>query len=650
MSFGSTAERTIDMANIATFEKGTSQLLMGNEAIARGALEAGIGFAAAYPGTPSSEIIGSLAEVAKDAGIYVEWSINEKVALEAAAAAAFAGVRSIVAMKQNGLSVALDYLMGLALTGTRAGIVLVTCDDPGALSSTEEEDSRIVAKWACLPLLEPGTFQEEKDMTRWAYDLSEELKSVVLIRGVTRTSHARGDVEVGERVPPLRQAKFEPSNPLEFTSLPAPFKHLAANQKMDKAREIFESSPFNWYQGPDKPDLLIVTCGSGWFYSLEAVTALELEKSVGILKLGTTWPLPEKLVREHLTRAEEVLVVEEIDPFLEGNLKELVGEDPSAVGPTKFYGKRSGHIPVAGEINPDIVTAALARILDIEHRPVQPQYSQKALALTSQFTHGRMVGFCAGCPHRATFWSIKNAIKLDGRNGFVSGDIGCYSMAVGPAGYWQIKTMQSMGSGTGMACGFGKLAEFGFTQPVIAVCGDSTFYHATIPAIISGIYNRANFTLLVLDNSATAMTGFQPHPGTGRSAMGEPAPTVDIPTLCRALGVRVEETDPFDLTGTTDKLLDLMRDDGGVRVMVVKRECALVRARREKPAYKMRIDVERCLGESCGCSRLCSRVFQCPALMWDAEKGVAAIDSVLCAGCGVCADICPSGAIIRETA
>jgi indolepyruvate ferredoxin oxidoreductase alpha subunit len=638
------------MANIATFEGGTSQLLMGNEAIARGALEAGIGFAAAYPGTPSSEIVGSLAEVAKDAGIYVEWSINEKVALEAAAAAAFAGVRSIVAMKQNGLSVALDYLMGLALTGTRAGIVLVTCDDPGALSSTEEEDSRIVAKWACLPLLEPGTFQEEKDMTRWAYELSEELKSVVLIRGVTRTSHARGDVEVGERVPPLRQAKFEPSNPLEFTSLPAPFKHLAANQKMDKARELFESSPFNWYRGPDKPDLLIVTCGSGWFYSLEAVTALELEKSVGILKLGTTWPLPEKLVREHLSRAEEVLVVEEIDPFLEGNLKELVGEDPSAVGPTKFYGKRSGHIPIAGEINPDIVTAALARILDIEHRPVQPQYSQKALALTSQFTHGRMVGFCAGCPHRATFWSIKNAIKLDGRNGFVSGDIGCYSMAVGPAGYWQIKTMQSMGSGTGMACGFGRLAEFGFTQPVIAVCGDSTFYHATIPAIISGIYNRANFTLLVLDNSATAMTGFQPHPGTGRSATGEPAPTVDIPTLCRALGVRVEETDPFDLAGTTDKLLDLMRDDGGVRVMVVKRECALVRARREKPAYKMRIDAERCLGESCGCSRLCSRVFQCPALMWDAEHGVAAIDAVLCAGCGVCADICPAGAIIRETA
>jgi indolepyruvate ferredoxin oxidoreductase alpha subunit len=638
------------MVNLATFDRGSRQLLMGNEAIARGALEAGIGFASAYPGNPSSEIIGSLAEVAKDAGIYVEWAVNEKVALEAAAAAAFCGVRSIAAMKHNGLNVVLDYLMGLALTGTKAGIVLVTCDDPGALSSTEEEDSRIVAKWACLPLLEPGTFQEEKDMTRWAYELSEELKSLVLIRGVTRTSHARGDVEIGERIEPMREAKFEPSNPIEFTSMPAPFKHRLANQKMERAQEIFESSPFNWYEGAEKPDLLIVTSGSGWFYSLEAVKALDLGKSVGILKLGTTWPLPEKIVRQHLARANEVLVVEEIDPFLEGNLKELIGEDATGIGPIRFYGKRSGHIPIAGEINPDVVTAALAKILDIEHRPVEPQYSQKALALTSQFTHGRMVGFCAGCPHRATFWSIKNAIKLDGRNGFVSGDIGCYSLAVGPAGYGQIKTMQSMGSGAGMACGFGNLSEFGMTQPVVAVCGDSTFYHATIPAIISGIYNRANFTLLVLDNSATAMTGFQPHPGTGRNAVGEETRTVDIPTLCRALGVRVEETDPFDLTGTTEKLLDLMRDESGVRVLVVKRECALVRARREAPEFKMRIDEERCLGESCGCSRLCSRVFQCPALTWDAAKGVAGIDEVLCAGCGVCAGICPAGAIVREKA
>jgi indolepyruvate ferredoxin oxidoreductase alpha subunit len=636
------------MANVATFEPGTAQLLMGNEGIARGALEAGIGFAAAYPGTPSSEIIGTLAEVAKEAGIYVEWSVNEKVALEAAAAASFAGVRAIVAMKQNGLNVALDFLMGLGMTGTNAGLVLVTCDDPGAHSSTEEEDSRPVARWACLPLLEPATFQEEKDMARWAFELSETLETVCLLRGVTRTSHARGDVRLGEVLPPNREAKFEADVPLQYTSLPASLKHGLAHQKMDRAREIFEDSPFNWYEGPERPQLLIVTCGSGWFYSLEAVEALGVGKAVGILKLGTTWPLPEKLVRRHLAGAEKVLVVEEIDPFLEGSLKELVGEDPAAVGPVEFHGKRSGDIPISGEINPDIVTNAISRILGKEHEPVDADYAQKALQLTAGFTHPRLVGFCAGCPHRATFWAVKNALKMDGRGGFVTGDIGCYTMALGPTGFWQLKTAQAMGSAAGMACGFGKLSEFGFKQPVVAACGDSTFFHATIPALISGIYNRADFTLLVLDNSATAMTGFQPHPGTGATAMGEAAPAIDIAAVCRALGVRVEVADPFDLKATTEKLLDLIQDEGGVRVLVSRRECALVRGRREKPAYRMRVDAARCIGESCGCARLCTRVFQCPGLIWDAAEGVARIDEVICTGCGVCADVCPGGAIIRE--
>ena len=638
------------MTNIAGGKAGTRELLMGNEAIARGALEAGVGFAAAYPGTPSSEVIGTLADVAKDGKIYAEWSVNEKVAVEAAAAASFAGVRAIVAMKQNGINVASDFLMTLNLTGTKAGLVLMACDDPSALSSTNEQDSRPFAKWADLPLLEPATFQEAKDMTRWAFELSEEIGNPCIVRTVTRISHARGDVRLGEPARPARRAKFAPASPVEFASLPAPPKHHLMIQKLEKAREIYESSRFNSYIGPERPELLIVTSGACWFYSLEAVKALDVEASVGILKLGTTWPLPEKLVREHLARTEQVLVVEEVAPFLEGNLKELVGDRAATVGPLTFYGKRSGHVPDSGELNPDLVTQSLGSVLGVEKQGVAPEYAEKAQQLTGAHTHMRALGFCAGCPHRATFWSIKNALKLDGRGGFVTGDIGCYTMALGPTGYSQVKTVQAMGSGVGLACGFGKLDRAGFDQPVVAVVGDSTFFHATIPALINGVYNRSNFTLVILDNRATAMTGFQPHPGTGATAMGEATPAVDIEGLCRSLGVRVESTDPFDLEGTTEKLLDLMRDDGGVRVLVSRQTCALVRAKEEPAAYKVWVDAERCRGDACGCARLCARVFQCPGIIWDAATETAKIDEVICNGCGVCVDICAAAAIQRQAA
>jgi len=638
------------MTSITAYEPGASQLLMGNEAIARGALEAGLGFASAYPGNPSSEIIGSLAEVAREMDIYVEWSVNEKVALEAAAAASFAGVRAIVAMKQNGLNVASDFLMNLNLTGTNAGLVLVLCDDPAGLSSTNEQDSRSIAKWAELPLLEPATFQEAKDMARWAFELSEQIKNVCLIRSVTRVSHARGDVRLAELKSPNRTARFAPTMLAQYTPFLVTLKHNMLHQKVKQAREIFETSPFNWYTGPEKPELLMVTCGSGWYYSLEAVKALGVEDTVGILKLGTTWPLPERLVQEHLARTDKVLVVEEVDAFLEGNLKELVGETFSSLGPLTFYGKRSGHLPTIGELDPDRVMAAISTILGRQRVAVDPDYAKKAQELTGSLVQARMVGFCAGCPHRATLWSVKNALKLDGRDGFVCGDIGCYTMGLGPTGFFQIKTVQAMGSGAGVACGFGNLGKLGFSQPVLAVCGDSTFFHAAIPALINGVYNQANFTLIILDNSATAMTGFQPHAGTGASAVGEPAPHVDIEGLCRSLGVRVELTDPFDLPDTTQKLLDLMQYDGGVRVLISRRKCALVRAKAEKAAYKVWVDGEKCRGESCGCARLCTRVFQCPGLVWDSERQKARIDEVICSGCGVCADICPASAIIREAA
>ncbi len=626
---------------------GSNELLMGNEAIARGALEAGVQFAAAYPGNPSSEIIGTLSQVAAELGIYVEWSVNEKVAVEAAASASFAGLRAISAMKQNGLNVASDFILNLNLSGVGSGgLVLVVADDPGALSSTNEEDSRFIAKLGDLPLLEPATFQEAKDITKWAFELSEAIHSLVVVRSVSRISHGRGNVILGELPQEKKTARYDTSK--IFIPLAVPLRHLALHMKLNKVREMYESSPFNGYVGPENPELLLMTSGSGWFYSLEAVKTLNLKDRVGILKIATTWPLPSKLLAKHMARVKRVLFVEEVDPFLENNVKELAAEWSPEIGSWTFYGKSSGHVHPFGEINPDLVINVLSKVMDKPYAAREAGYGQEALEMTKALVPTRDLSFCPGCPHRATFWAIKDALKLDGREGFVTGDNGCYSLGLGPAGFFQIKTLHSMGSGAGLAAGFGQLPKFGFDQPVLSVCGDSTFFHAAIPALINGIYNKSNFVLVILDNSATAMTGFQPHAGTGETATGSPAPIVDIEKLCSALGIRVETCDPFDLRGRTEKILDLIDDAGGVRVLISRRKCALVKAKEEKAAYKVQVDPEKCLGESCGCARLCTRIFKCPGLLWNKEKGKSQVDEVLCTGCGVCTDICPQSAILRE--
>ena len=645
------------MASIDIDSPGTSQLFMGNEAIARGALEAGIGFAAAYPGTPSSEILGSLAAVAKKVGIYAEWSVNEMVAMEAAAGASFAGIRALAAMKQNGINVVSDFLANLVMSGTgKGGLVLISCDDPSAISSSNEQDTRLIAKWLDIPLVEPGDFQEAKDMTKWLFDLGEELATVCMLRSVTRIAHARGNVKLGELPKIEHKAYFEQVHdlkgvmPTAFMPVPSPLRHALLHMKMDKAREKFESAPFNRYIGPDKADLLIITCGSCWLYSRDAVKALKLEGRVGILKLGTLWPLPEKFVSEHLNKSQNVLFVEEIDPFLERSIMEMVANLPPSSPHPMFFGKRSGHLNAYGELNPDMVIKAISRILDISYQPRDVEYGQKAEAYAKSYVPRRTMTFCPGCPHRATFWAIKNALKLDGRNGLVTGDIGCYSMALGPAGFFQARTMHCMGGGIGVANGLGKLGQFGFNQPVLAVVGDSTFYHAAIPALVNGIYNKSNFILVILDNGGTAMTGFQPHPGTGLTAMGEPTEVVSMEDLCRSVGARVEICDPFDLERTTDVLLDMMAEDGGTKVVIMRRQCELIRSKKEERPYKVYVDTDKCIGEACGCDRLCTRVFLCPGLIWDSKAGKSKIDDVVCTGCGVCADVCPQGAIVKEAA
>jgi indolepyruvate ferredoxin oxidoreductase alpha subunit len=385
-------------------------------------------------------------------------------------------------------------------------------------------------------------------------------------------------------------------------------------------------------------------------YSLEAVINLGVQDRVGLLKLGTTWPLPAALVLKHLKQAERVLFVEEVDPFLENNVKELFAQHCMDIGLKRFYGKATGTMPSTGEIGPEIVSSALQTLLNVVYKPRPEDYTSKAREAAAELVPARALGFCAGCPHRATYWAVKRALALDGREGIVLGDIGCYGLGMGPSGFFQMKTIHAMGSGAGLASGLGQLDRFGLSQPVLAVCGDSTFYHAAMPALVNARYNGANFVLLLLDNSATAMTGFQPHPGTGRTATGKEAPVLDLKRICESLGARVEVADPFDISATTDAMLELLQDKQGVKVLILKRECALVRSKKQKKLYNVEVNQERCLGETCGCNRLCTRVFKCPGLYWDRATGKAGIDEAICTGCGVCAEICPASAIRKEVA
>lgn len=633
--------------------EGMRVLLMGNEAIVRGALEAGVHVAAGYPGTPSSEIIENLSKVARERHLYVEWSTNEKISLEVAAAASFAGLRAICPMKQNGVNVASDFLLHLAGSGTRGGLVLVSCDDPGALSSANEGESRHFARMIEIPLLEPGDFQEAKDMTKWAFELSEEIKNIVMVRSVTRLSHASGSVRLGKLPGKKGKAEFRFQGPFlnpdtgPVSSMPVAYHHDLQHKKLDRVREIFEESPFNTYEGPERPELLVITSSACTLYCREALHLLGLKDRVGLLKLGTTWPLPPKLVKSYLAKAEKTLIVEEVISFLEDSVKILAAEQAAEIGIKTFYGKNDGTIPMIGELNPDLVAAGLSKIMGVPYLSMDGAYEKEAQEAAGALAPGRELNFCPGCPHRASFWSIHKALQLDNRQGFVCGDIGCYSLGALPAGFQSVKIAHAMGSGLGLACGFGKLEDFGMDQPTIAVCGDSTFFHAVLPALVNAIHHEADTLLIVLDNSGTAMTGFQPHPGLPINALGRKAPSVDIAGVCGAMGAKVVIRDPFKLEETRTTINALLEQEG-VKVLILRQICALSPEKKGKEGYRMQIDESRCLGDACGCNHLCTRIFRCPGLIWDKGTKKSRIDEVICVGCGVCADICPDGAIMRE--
>ena len=633
------------MPSIEQYQPGTKHFLMGNDAIARGAVEAGVQFAAGYPGTPSSEIIQRLSDAVSTLNIHVEWYTNEKAAAEGAGAAAFAGLRSLVAMKNAGLSVALDFLAHLAYTGIGDGggaMVTVVCDDPGAHSSGDETDSRWLGKFASMPLLEASTVEEAKDVIKWAYELSEEFRCNVMFRGYTRLCHASSTVEMGA-LPSFDRSACSDSSQSVTPYLAKP-KHALLLESLEKVRTRFESSPFNRYTGPDKPELLIVCGGSGLLCSSEALEILGLNEKVGVLKIGTLWPFPGRLVKEHAKEVDRILVVEEVDPYIEVHVKEALAD--AHFEEKEVFGKGSGHIPGYGEITPARVLSALAAILGINHEPRETEYVMSLSEAESELLISRGLTWCAGCPHRASFWALEKAVKADGRQGYVTGDIGCYTLDVFPEGKGQMNLLHAMGSGTGLAAGFGQLEKFGYTQPVIGVCGDSTFFHSSIPALINAVYNGASMTQIVLDNSATAMTGFQPHPGTGFNAVGETAAKIDLVAFCRSLGCEVMVSDPFDVQRTIKMIRRLLNKEQGVRVLILRRRCEIVRMKTEKiKPFGIQILDEKCKGEECG---ICSSAFRCPALYQDPETGKSRIKEEICPGCGVCVDICPFNAIEKE--
>lgn len=608
-------------------------LMQGNEAIVRGAVEAGINFAASYPGSPSSQILGMLGKIARERNFYAQWATNEVCALEACIGTSLANARSICIVKQNGLLCVADALHCGAQHGVKGGLVIVTSDDPSAHSSTNEFDSRFMAESADLPMLEPTNMQEAKDMVPYAFELSERLRQMVIIRLTTRVCHGRGNVTLG----PLPEAPHEIRSVGEWDRMVCvSYRHTPMLETLDGLREAFEVCPFNHYTGPEHPKKLIVAGGTGCLYSQEALRRLGAAEETGVLSLATLWPLPEKRIARYLADAEEVLTVEEVDPFLERNLQAIAGKNGYRI---RFSGRGDGALPRIGELTPDLVLSAVSGLTG-KPMPPRPKVSEEPLL-------ERDLNFCAGCPHRATFYLLKRAMRRAKDPGIVIGDIGCYIMSGQEAGHYAFQACNCMGSGVNLAEGLGQLTAYGLKQQVVTMCGDSTFFHSILPGLVNASYHNSNMLLMVLDNSATAMTGFQPHPGTGITAMGDAVQPMQIRPVCEALGCKVTEADPFDVEKTAEILEDLLRQPG-LKVLIMKQPCATLMTKSRRGKVKVWVDQDKCVGDGCGCDKFCSRVWGCPGNSWDFTKNKAAIDPVSCVGCGVCAKLCPAGAIQVE--
>ncbi|OWP57399.1 MAG: indolepyruvate ferredoxin oxidoreductase subunit alpha [Thermoplasmatales archaeon B_DKE] len=607
---------------------GKKLFLLGNEAIARGAIEAGVRVATTYPGTPSSEVGNVLSELAKQAGIYFQFSVNEKVAIEVAYSSAISGLRSFVFMKHVGLNVAADPLMSISYTGVRAGLVVMSADDPSMFSSQNEQDNRNYSELAHIPLIEPSTSQEAKDFLKYAFEISEMEHIPVLFRTTTRVSHQRGMVELGE-IAKKEEEGFFKSDPKNFVALPVNSMGLkeALIKKMERLKTVSDNSRINRIESYGSGKYGIITSGEAYNVLMDTVSKYGLD--VSILKLGFTNPLPENMVTTFLKEHENVIVVEELDPFLETKVRIIAQMHLTG---TKIFGKIDGYFTFSHEYNPDTVAGSLSRIMGFNVEQVTVEIDASKLP-------PRPPVLCPGCPHRATYYAVKRAVKMSNiKDPIYSSDIGCYSLGVYDP-YDEADVMIDMGSSIGVGGGFSNATG----QKVISFIGDSTFFHSGIPGLINAVHNEANVVLIVLDNRTTAMTGQQPNPGMNINGMGDAAPEVSIEAIVKAIGIQyVKVVDPYDLKSTLLAVSGALRNEG-VSVIVARRECAMIRDERmrSKKEWKTyQVDPEKC--KLC---MNCVEKFSCPAIF--IEGGKIRIDQNICDGCGVCAEpyVCPPKAI-----
>lgn len=594
------------------------KLMMGNEAAALGAVRAGIGLASGYPGTPSTE---TLEYVAKNYGhdIHVEWSVNEKTALEVAAGASWAGARTLVTMKQVGLNVASDPLMSLRYVGLVGGMVVYVADDPGPISSQTEQDTRTFAMFSKVPIFDPASPEEALEMMADAYALSERYSTPVFFRPTTRICHANAAIDVDSVAQqPRVDGDFPRDGKRAIFPRTSYLAHLRIEDEMEKLADELCNYKYNTIENRGKGRVGVAAGGVSYAYTREAMEMLDAD--CPLMRIATPYPFPEKLAYEFMKDLDEVLVLEELDPVIERALISVCGKYGLNV---KIHGKGDRSVARAGELSVEAACEAIAKLTGKE-------LPEAALALDDMPSLPvRPPVLCAGCPHRASFYAVKKAMK--GRKAMFAGDIGCYTLG-NAAPLNMSDTCLCMGAGITVAQGIGHVEEdmitFSFT-------GDSTFFHTGIPGIVNAVYNNAKMVAVILDNSTTAMTGHQPNPSTGFAANGEIAQKISIEKVLEALGVKdIQIVDPLDQKQAVAAVKHAA-DVDGVSAIIFRAPCIAI----VKPKKPMVVDQDKCVG-----CRMCVKEIGCPGIV-NAGNGKVRVDAALCVGCGLCAGICPKKAI-----